>query len=166
MLLLMWLAGCLLVALASAALSQADAPWLLGLAALMAAQAAVLAGRAARLPALITWPVGLGCVTAYAVGYGLTDLGLFVGLAALLMLIVDRFAGLSFGLSPFLLEEGAAAPDPIARDFARVRRERSQLTVASISVAGARGSSRRLAHVAHALAASKTRWVALMLSRR
>ena len=61
MLLLMWLAGCLLVALASAALSQADAPWLLGLAALMAAQAAVLAGRAARLPALVTWPVGLGC---------------------------------------------------------------------------------------------------------
>ena len=152
MLLLMWLAGCLLVALASAALSQADAPWLLGLAALMAAQAAVLAGRAARLPALVTWPVGLGCVTAYAVGYGLTDLGLFVGLAAVLMLIVDRFAGLSFGLSPFLLEEGAAAPDPIARDFARVRRERSQLTVASISVAGTRGASRRLAHVAHALA--------------
>ena len=152
MLLLMWLAGCLLVALASAALSQADAPWLLGLAALMAAQAAVLAGRAARLPALVTWPVGLGCVTAYAVGYGLTDLGLFVGLAAVLMLIVDRFAGLSFGLSPFLLEEGAAAPDPIARDFARVRRERSQLTVASISVAGTRGASRRLAHVAHVLA--------------
>ncbi len=153
MLLLMWLAGCLLVALASAALSQADAPWLLGLAALMAAQAAVLAGRAARLPALVTWPVGLGFVTAYAVGYGLTDLGLFVGLAALLMLIVDRFAGLSFGLSPFLLEEGAAAPDPIARDFARVRRERSPLTVASISAARPRGSSRRLAQVAHALVA-------------
>ena len=76
----------------------------------MAAQAAVLAGRAARLPALTTWPVGLGCVTAYAVGYGLTDLGLFVGLAALLMLIVDRFAGLSFGVVPVSARGGCGGP--------------------------------------------------------
>jgi lipopolysaccharide/colanic/teichoic acid biosynthesis glycosyltransferase len=151
MLPLMWLAGCSLVALASAALWQAEGPWLLGFAALMAAQAAVPAGRAARLPALITWPLGLGCVVAYALGYGLADLAVYVGLAALLMLVVDRFAALSVGLSAFLLKEGPAPPDPIARDFARVRRERSRLTVASISVARTRGASRRLAQVAHAL---------------
>jgi lipopolysaccharide/colanic/teichoic acid biosynthesis glycosyltransferase len=149
MLLLIWLAGCSLVALASAALSLADGPWLLGFAALMAAQAAVVAGYATRLPALVTWPLGLGCVAAYALAYGLSDLAVFVGLAALLMLVVDRFAALSVGLSAFLLD--AAPPDPIARDFARVRRERSRLTVASISVARTRGSSRRVAQVAHTL---------------
>jgi hypothetical protein len=60
-------------------------------------------------------------------------LAIYVGLAAVLMLVVDRFAVLSVGLSPTL-----AAPDPIARDFARVRREESHLAVASISVAGTR----------------------------
>jgi hypothetical protein len=68
MLLLMWLAGCSLVALASAALWQSEGPWLLGFAALMAAQAAVVAGRTARLPALVTWPLGLGFLVAYALG--------------------------------------------------------------------------------------------------
>jgi lipopolysaccharide/colanic/teichoic acid biosynthesis glycosyltransferase len=149
MLLLMWLAGCALVALASAALWQAEGPWLLGFATLMAAQAAVVAGRAARLPALVGWSLGLGCVVAYALGYGFGDHAVYVGLAAVLMLIVDRFAALSVGLSAFLLD--AAPPDPIARDFARVRRERSHLTVASISVAASRGSSRRLAQVARTL---------------
>jgi lipopolysaccharide/colanic/teichoic acid biosynthesis glycosyltransferase len=151
MLLLMWLTGCSLVALASAALSQAGGPWLVGFAALMASQAVVLAGRAARLPALVTWPLGLGCVAAYAVGYGLPDLAVFVGLAALLMVVVDRFAALSVGLSAFLLRDGTAPADPIARDFARVRRDGSRLTVASISVARTRVSSRRLAQVARAL---------------
>jgi lipopolysaccharide/colanic/teichoic acid biosynthesis glycosyltransferase len=151
MLLLMWLAGCSLVALASAALWQAESPWVLGFAALMAAQAAVLAGRTARLPALVTWPLGLGCVVAYALGYGLADLAVYVALAALLMLVVDRFAALSVGLSAFLLKDARTPADPIARDFARVRRERSRLTVASISVARTRGSSRRLAQVARTL---------------
>jgi lipopolysaccharide/colanic/teichoic acid biosynthesis glycosyltransferase len=155
MLLLMWLAGCSLVALASAALSQADGPWLLGFAAIMAAQAAVVAGRAAGLSALITWPVGFACIAAYALGYGVTDLAAYVGLAVLLMLVVDRFAALSVGLSAFLLRDSAAGslapPDPIARDFARVRREGSPLTVASISVAPSRGASRRLAKVARTL---------------
>ena len=155
MLLLIWLAGCSLVALASAALAQADSPWLLGFAALMAAQAAVLTGRVARVPALVTWTFGLGCVIAYALGYGFGDHAVFVGLAAVLMLVVDRFAVLSVGLSAFLLKDSAAGtlapPDPIARDFARVRREGSPLTVASISVARTRGSAHRLAQVAHAL---------------
>ena len=154
MLLVMWLAGCSLVALASAALSAADGPWLLGFAAIMAAQGVVLAGRAARLPALGHLAGRPRVRPVYAVRYGATDLGLFVGLAALLMLIVDRFAALSFGLSAFLLADGAGRPpDPIARDFARVRRERSPLTVASISAGARRGkSSRRLAQVARALA--------------
>jgi lipopolysaccharide/colanic/teichoic acid biosynthesis glycosyltransferase len=150
MLLLMWLAGCSLVALASAALWQAEGPWLLGFAALMAAQAAVLAGRTARLPAVVGWPLGLACVAAYGVGYGLSDHAVYVGLAALLMLVVDRFAALSVGLSHFLSATPAPA-DPIARDFARVRRERSLLTVVSISVARSRGPARRLAQVARTL---------------
>jgi lipopolysaccharide/colanic/teichoic acid biosynthesis glycosyltransferase len=143
MLPLTWLTGCSLAALASAALAQAQGPWLLGFAAIMAAQVAVLAGRAARLPALLTWPLALGCVAAYAIRYGVTELVLYVAVAVLLMLVVDRFAVLSLGLSAF--------PDPIARDFARVRRERSPLTVASISSARARPSSRRVAQVARTL---------------
>ena len=101
-------------------------------------------------------------MTAYAVAYGLTDHLAFVGLAVLLMLLVDRFAILSVGLSAFLLNDSAAGtrmlrsatlapPDPIARDFARVRRERSRLTVASIALGGRRASARRLAEVARAL---------------
>ena len=75
---------------------------------------------------------------------------ILLGLGAVLMLVVDRFAALSVGLSAFFVTDGAAGsrtlrsatlapPDPIARDFARVRREESHLTVASISPAGARG---------------------------
>jgi lipopolysaccharide/colanic/teichoic acid biosynthesis glycosyltransferase len=162
LLLLMWLVGCSLVALESAVLSQSDGPWLLGFAAVMAAQAAVLSRRAARLPPLLTWPVALGCVLAYALAYGFVAHLPFLALAVLLMLLVDRFAVLSVGLSAFLLNDSSAGtrmlrsatlapPDPIARDFARVRRERSQLTVASISVARPGRSSRRLARVARAL---------------
>ena len=64
MLVVMWMAGCSLAALASVALSAADGPWLLGFAAILAAQGIVLAGRAARLPAWVTWPAGLGLVAA------------------------------------------------------------------------------------------------------
>jgi lipopolysaccharide/colanic/teichoic acid biosynthesis glycosyltransferase len=162
MLLLMWLVGCALVALESVALQQSDGPWLLGLAAVMVAQGAVLARRAARLPPLLTWPIALASVAAYAVAYGLVDHLAFLALALLLMLLVDRFAILSVGLSAFLLNDSAAGtrmlrsatlapPDPIARDFARVRRERSRLTVASIALGGRRASARRLAEVARAL---------------
>jgi lipopolysaccharide/colanic/teichoic acid biosynthesis glycosyltransferase len=146
MLLLMWLAGCSLVALASVALSNAEGPWLLGFAAIIAAQVVVVAGRAARLPFWVTWPLALACVAAYALAYGAADLVLYVVLVALLTLVVDRFAVLSVGLSAML-----APPDPIARDFARVRREESHLAVASISVAGGRRSSRRLGQIAREL---------------
>ena len=48
MLLVMWLAGSFRVAVTSAALARADGPWLLGFAAIMAAQVVVLTGRAAQ----------------------------------------------------------------------------------------------------------------------
>jgi lipopolysaccharide/colanic/teichoic acid biosynthesis glycosyltransferase len=158
----MWLAGCSLVAIASVALSEAEGPWLLGFAAIMVAQVAVLAGRAARFPAWVTWPAALAVVSAYAFGYGAPDPFLFLGIVAALMLVVDRFAVLSVGLSAFLLRDAAAGtralrsaplapPDPIARDFARVRREESRLAVASISVPETRDSSRRLALIARGL---------------
>ena len=162
MLLVMWLAGCSLVAVTSAALARADGPWLLGFAAIMAAQVVVLGGRAARLPPRVTWPLAIACLGVCALGYGGTDLVILLSLGAVLMLLVDRFAALSVGLSAFFVTDGAAGsrtlrsatlapPDPIARDFARVRREESHLTVASISPAGARGSSRRLARTAREL---------------
>lgn len=162
MLLLMWLAGGALVALASAVLANADGPWVLGFGAIFAAQAAVLAGRAARLPFLATWPAALVCVAVGALGYGGADLAVYLGVVAALLMVVDRFARLSVGLSAFLLKDGSAGtrtlrsatlapPDPIARDFARVRRDGSPLAVASISVAEGRGTSRRLAQIAREL---------------
>jgi lipopolysaccharide/colanic/teichoic acid biosynthesis glycosyltransferase len=162
MLLLMWLAGCSLVAIASAVLSEAGDPWWPGFAAMMAAQVAVLAGRAARLPSRVTWPAALAGVAVYAIGFGEANAFLFVGLVAVLMVVVDRFAVLSIGLSTFLLSNGTpgtrtlrsatlAPPDPIARDFARARREESHLAIASISVPETRESSRRLARIAREL---------------
>jgi lipopolysaccharide/colanic/teichoic acid biosynthesis glycosyltransferase len=150
-----WLASCALVAVASAALSRAEGPWLLGFAAIMTAQVALLAGRAARLPAAVGWTAALACVAVAGLRYPSGDRLVYVGLAVLLLVVADRVAVFTAGLSAFLLGDAAAGtaspPDPIARDFARVRREQSPLTVASIAVGRARGSSRRLAQVARAL---------------
>jgi lipopolysaccharide/colanic/teichoic acid biosynthesis glycosyltransferase len=162
MLLLMWLAGCSLVAVTSAALARADGPWLLGFAAIMAAQVVVLAGRATRLPARVTWPLAVACLSPCAFAYDAGDVAILIGLAAVLMLVVDRFAALSVGLSAFFVTEGAAGsrtlrsstlapPDPIARDFARVRREEQHLTVASIAPAAGRTPARRLSRTAREL---------------
>jgi lipopolysaccharide/colanic/teichoic acid biosynthesis glycosyltransferase len=153
MLLVMWMAGCSLAALASVALSAANGPWLLGFAAILAAQGVVLAGRAARLPAWVTWPAALGLVALYAVRYGAGDLVAYVGLAAALMIFVDRIAALSDGISTYLLPDGRTSvpTDPIARDFARVRREELPLSVALVSFSEPRRSSRRLARVVHEL---------------
>ena len=145
MLLVMWLAGCSLVAVTSAALARADGPWLLGFAAIMAAQVVVLTGRAARLPPRVTWPLAIACLGVCALAYDAADVAILVGLGLVLMLVVDRFAALSLGLSTF------APPDPVAREFARARRDESRLTVASISPAVIRGSSRRLARTAREL---------------
>jgi lipopolysaccharide/colanic/teichoic acid biosynthesis glycosyltransferase len=154
-LLLMWLAACSLVALASAALSSADGSWLPGVLAIMAAQGVLLAGRVASWPSVVTWPAAAACLTLYAVGYGAVDLGLFAALAVPLMLIADRFAALSVGLSAYFLTDRAtrAPPDPIACDFARARRDGSHLAVACISAAGGRASSQHLAQIARELVA-------------
>jgi lipopolysaccharide/colanic/teichoic acid biosynthesis glycosyltransferase len=154
MLPLMWISGCAFAALGSAALARADGPWLIGIAAIVAAQAAVLAGRGTRLPPAAGWAAGLTCIAAGALAYGAGDLPVYLGLAALLLTVTDRFAAHSVALSAFLVGGRSAhmqPPDPIARDFARVRRERAPLTVASIAVARPRGSARRLAAVAHSL---------------
>jgi lipopolysaccharide/colanic/teichoic acid biosynthesis glycosyltransferase len=161
MLLLMWLAGCSLVAIAST-LAQAEGSWFPGFATIMAAQVAVLAGRIVRLPSWITWPAALAGVGVYAVGYSRVDPFLFLGLVAVLIMVVDRFAVVSIGLSGFWIRDGTlgtrtlrsptlAPPDPIARDFARVRREGSDLAVASISVPETRKSSRQIARIAREL---------------
>ena len=146
MVLLMWLAGCALVA----ALSTADGPWLLGFGAIIAAQCALWAGRTTRLPAAAGWIAAVVPVAVAALAYGGTDRFVYIGLSALLLVLGDRFAAHWAGLSAFLLPGGP--PDPIARDFARVRRERSPLTVASISTERPRGASQRLARAARALA--------------
>jgi lipopolysaccharide/colanic/teichoic acid biosynthesis glycosyltransferase len=126
-----------------------------GLVAILAAQAALVLGRSTRLPPAATWAAAIGSVGIGALGYGDKDLLVYLGLAALLLVVADRFAVLAAGLSGFVLGDGTAGtrlpPDPIARDFARARREGSAVTVASIGVASTRGSSRRLADVARAL---------------
>jgi lipopolysaccharide/colanic/teichoic acid biosynthesis glycosyltransferase len=147
MVLLMWLVGCLLVA----ALSAADGPWLLGFGAVMAAQCALWAGRTTRLPAAAGWIAAVACVALAGVGYDGADRFVYLGVGALLLVLADRFAAHWIGLSAFLMP-GGRPPDPIARDFARVRRERSSLTVASISTGRPRQASRRLAQVARTLA--------------
>jgi lipopolysaccharide/colanic/teichoic acid biosynthesis glycosyltransferase len=147
MILLMWLAGCSLVA----ALSTADGPWLLGFGAILAAQCAIWAGRTERWPAAAGWIAAVASVAVAALGYAGSDRFVYLGLAALLLVLADAFAAHWIGLSGFLLP-GGGPPDPIARDFARVRRERSALTVASISTEAPRQASRRLARVARALA--------------
>jgi lipopolysaccharide/colanic/teichoic acid biosynthesis glycosyltransferase len=143
------------VAVASAALARVEGPWLLGLAAIMAAQVALLAGRAVRLPAAVGAAVALVCVGAGALAYSGDDRLAYLALALLLLVVADRVAVVAAGLAGFVLGDAAAGtrspPDPIARDFARVRREGSPLTVASMAADPGPRSSRRLAEVAHAL---------------
>jgi lipopolysaccharide/colanic/teichoic acid biosynthesis glycosyltransferase len=151
----MWLAGCGLVAVASAGLSQAEGPWLLGFGAIAAAQAVLLAGRRANVPASACWAAGLACLAAAALAYGNDERLGYLGFALLGLVVVDRLTVLLTGVSAFLLADGTtrmrSPADPIARDFARARREQSPLTVACISPAPARGSLRRIAGVARAL---------------
>jgi len=164
--LLMWLAGSTLAALL-AGLMRPDGPWLLGLVAVMAAQAAVLAGNAARLPRWAIWPGALVCAAVGALGHRGTDAVLYLVLVTALLVTAGRFARLSGDLSAFCLaHDGAggraalrtAAPaDPVARELARARRDGSRLTVATITVPKARATARRLARIAHELIADLRR---------
>jgi lipopolysaccharide/colanic/teichoic acid biosynthesis glycosyltransferase len=166
MLLLTWFAACSLLAVAAAALSRSDGPGVLGVAAIFAAQAWILAGRAASLPYWITWPAAIGCAAVGALGQHGIDLALYLGLVALMLVLVDRFAALSIGLSTFCLPRGGARSrtpnampltDPVAREFAHVRRQGSPLAVASISVPEGRCASRPLPRIARDLLRSLRR---------
>jgi len=160
-LLLTWLAGCTLAAVLGG-LTWGGSAWVPGVAAVMAAQAAVLAGSASRLPSWATWPAALVCAAVGALGLHGTGLVLYLVLVGVLLLVASRFAGLSADLSAFCLPHDDAAgrrasrtttlADPIAREFARARRDQSQLAVASIAVPEARGAARRLGRIARELA--------------
>jgi lipopolysaccharide/colanic/teichoic acid biosynthesis glycosyltransferase len=152
--------------LTAAVVARADGPWLLGLAAIMAADAAVVTARAARLPAWAAWPAAVGCAGVGAIGINGADLALYAGLLALLLFVVDRFAARAVSLSLFCLPQGGAAVrpakaatliDPVAREFAHARREDLPLTVASIAVPRTRGAAPRLARVVRELVASLRR---------
>jgi hypothetical protein len=158
-LLLMWSGGCMLAALASAALSDGDGPLLLGVAAIVAAQATVIAGRAARLPSWAVWTLALAFAAVGALGRNGTSLVLYLGLVAALLVVADRFAALAIAFSALSLP---GAEDPIAREIARARRDESRLAVASISAPPARGAARRLGHVARALVPSLRRTDAIV----
>jgi hypothetical protein len=171
-LLLMWSGGCALAALLSAALVQGSGSWLLGVVAIVAAQAAVVAGRAARLPSWAVWPVALVFTAVGALGQHGGALVVYVVLVVALLLLADRFAALSLELSAFCLPDEDAGgrrtvrtttlADPVAREFARARRDESPVAVASISVANTRGASRRLARIARELVPSLRRTDAIV----
>jgi lipopolysaccharide/colanic/teichoic acid biosynthesis glycosyltransferase len=164
--LMTWFGACSLLALAAGALSSNGGPQVLGVAAIFAAQAGILAGRAGRLPYWVVWPAAIGCATVGALGKHGVEVILYLGLVALMLVLIDRFAALSVDLSTFCLPRGGARgrdsktmllTDPVAREFAHVRRQGSPLTVASISVPTRRGASRQLARIARALLPSLRR---------
>ena len=103
MLLLMWSGGCMLAALSSAALSGGDGPLWLGVAAIIAAQAALAAGRAARLPSWAVWAPALAVAAVGAVGRHGGALVLYASLVVALLVVADRFAALAVTLSAFCL---------------------------------------------------------------
>jgi lipopolysaccharide/colanic/teichoic acid biosynthesis glycosyltransferase len=160
MLFLIFLGACTLIGLATAVLASGDGAGVLGVAALIAAIGAILAGNAQRVSNWIAWPAAIACVVVGGVGLEGGELLLYFGLGALLLVAVDRFAALSRGLSAFCVPRGGAGTgvskatpltDPVAREFAHVRRQGSPLAVASISVPEPRGASRRLAQIARDL---------------
>jgi hypothetical protein len=158
--LLTWLAASTLTALLTG-LTWPDGAWMPVAAAVIAAQAVVLVGHA-RLPSWATWPSALFCAAIGGLGHHGADLLVYVGLVAILLLTAGRFAHLSADLSAFCrLEDNAAEPrtfrvattlaDPVAREFARARRNESHLVVVSIAVPETRGAARRLARIARDL---------------
>jgi len=169
--LLMWLAGCALTALL-AGLASAHGPWVPAVVAIIAAQAAVVAGNAVRASAWATWPAAIACATIGARGYHQTDLVVYLVGVGILLVVARRFARLVDDLSAFCLSEGDVAErrtlhtttlaDPVAREFARARRDESHLVVLSIAVPETRGAARRLARIAHELVPSLRRTDAIV----
>jgi lipopolysaccharide/colanic/teichoic acid biosynthesis glycosyltransferase len=162
----MWIGGCSLAALSAVLLSHTGGSWVLGVAAVTAAQGAVMAGRAARLPVWAVWPIVIGCIGIGALGFEGMEIVLYLLLVGPLLLLVDRFAALSVGLSSFCLpadgagnrRPGAVTLDsPVARELAHARRDRHELSVVSLWVPRRRGASRSLARLARALVPSLRR---------
>jgi lipopolysaccharide/colanic/teichoic acid biosynthesis glycosyltransferase len=160
MLFLIFLGACTLIGLATAVLASGDGAGLLGVAVLVAAMGAILAGTSERVSNWIARPAAIACVVAGGLSLDGGGLLLYLGLGGLLLVVVDRFAALSQGLAAFCLPRGGAGAgvskatpltDPVAREFAHVRRDGSSLAVASISVQEPRGASRRLARIARDL---------------
>lgn len=160
MLFLIFLAASTLIGLATAVLAGGGGASVLGVAALIAAMGAILAGTSERVSNWIALPTAIACVAVGGSTLQGGELFLYLGLGGLLLVVADRFAALSHGISTFCLpRDGAgtgvskATPltDPVAREFAHVRREGSSLAVASISVPQPRGASRRLARIARDL---------------
>jgi hypothetical protein len=169
--LLMWLAGCALTALLTG-LASAQGHWVPAVAAIIAAQAAVLAGSAVRVSNWATWPAAIACATLGALGYHRADLVVYLVLVGILLVVARRFARLAGDLSAFCLSEGDVAEprtlhtttlaDPVAREFARARRDESHLAVLSIAVPETRGAARRLARIARELVPSLRRTDAIV----
>jgi Bacterial sugar transferase len=74
-----------------------------------------------------------------------------------MLVLADRFAALLHGLFTFCVPRGGARTrtpitmpltDPVAREFAHVRRHGWPLAVVSVSVLKGRGASRRVARIA------------------
>ncbi len=169
--LLMWLAGCALTALLTG-LASVDGQCVPAAVAIIAAQAAVLAGNAVRVSAWATWPTAFACAAIGALGYHQTDLVVYLVLIGILLIVVRRFARLAADLSAFCLSEGDVAEsrtlhtttlaDPVAREFARARRDESHLVVLSIAVPETRGAGRRLGRIARELVPSLRRTDAIV----
>jgi len=160
MLFLIFLGASTLIGLATAVLASGDGAGVLGVAALIAAMGAILAGNSERVSNWIAWPTAIACVVAGGLSLEGGEFLLYLGLGGLLLVAADRFAALSHGISAFCVPSSGAGTgfskatpltDPVAREFAHVRREGSSLAVASISVPEPRGASRRLARIAHDL---------------
>jgi lipopolysaccharide/colanic/teichoic acid biosynthesis glycosyltransferase len=108
----------------------------------------------------MAWLPAIGCAVVGALGLHGINLALYLGLVALMLVLADRFAALLLGLSTFCVPRGDARArtpttmpltDPVAREFAHVRRHEWPLAVASVSVLKGRGASRRVARVARDL---------------
>jgi hypothetical protein len=158
---LMWWVGCGLAALSAVSIAADSAPWAAAVVATMAAQAALIAGRTVGLPAWVRWPAALAPIAAVWLGEHRTVGVAQVLLVAALLVVADRVAALSGRLTGVCIPDRDCGrrtttrtitlADPVAREFARARRDGSQLAVASVRLASAHGASRRLRHVAKAL---------------
>ena len=84
------------------------APAWLGVAARIAAMGAILAGNSERVSNWIAWPTAIACVVAGGLSLEGGEFPLYLGLGGLLLVVADRFAALSHGISAFCVPRGGA----------------------------------------------------------